>query len=126
MDNVDWKDLSRRAGLRLREGAIEVHGADERVQRVSVAEDESGSLRIWAVVARRSVVERLHKPELVAWVRNRHVEIVDFRIDGHGRLIAEAVAATAGLTAEEWGFYARMVATTADRLEYLLTGRDVE
>ncbi len=78
------------------------------------------------MVAHRSVVEKLHKPELVAWVRNRHVEIVDFRIDAHGKLIAEAVVATAGLTAGEWGFYARMVATTADRLEYLLSGRDVE
>jgi hypothetical protein len=126
MANINWKDLTRRAGLRLREGAIEIQATDERAQRVAVAEDEPGSLRIWTVVAHRSVVETLYKPELVAWVRNRHVEVVDFRIDAHGRLIAEAVVATAGLTPEEWAFYARTVATAADRLEYLLTGRDAE
>src|SRR5262245_34692667 len=110
MTNIDWKDLSRRAGLRLRDGAIEVHATDERRQLVSVAEDEPGSVRIWTVVAHRNVVERLDKPELIAWVRNRYVEIVDFRIDARGRLIAEALVATAGLTAEEWAFYARTVA----------------
>ncbi|MBI4635852.1 MAG: hypothetical protein HY727_05830 [Candidatus Rokubacteria bacterium] len=126
MADIEWRDLSRRDGLRLREDVIEVQAADERVQRVSVAEDEPGSLRIWTVVAHRSIVERLDKPELVAWVRNRHVEIVDFRIDSHGRLIGEAVVATAGLTGEEWGFYVRTVANASDRLEYLLTGRDAE
>jgi hypothetical protein len=59
-------------------------------------------------------------------VRNRHVDVVDFRIDGHGRLIAEAVVATEGLTPDEWRLYALAIATAADQLEYLLTGRDVE
>src|SRR5712691_10563397 len=105
MTNLDWRDLTRRAGLRLRDGAIEVQATDKRVQRVSVAEDEPGSLRLWTVVAHRGVVESLSKPELVAWVRNRYVDVVDFRIDSHGRLIGEAAVATAGLSGEEWGFY---------------------
>lgn len=125
MTNVDWKDLTRRVGLRLRDGTIEVQATDERVQRLSVGEDEPAGLRIWTVVAHRSIVEKLNKPELVAWIRNRYVEVVDFRIDSQGRLIGEAAVATAGLTAEEWSFYVRTVAYASDRLEYLLTGRDV-
>lgn len=103
MTSVDWRDLTRRAGFRLRDGRIEVQATDERMQRISVAEDEPGSLRAWTVVAHRGIVDRLDKPELLAWSRNRYVEVVDFRIDSHGRLISEAVVATAGLSPEEWG-----------------------
>jgi hypothetical protein len=103
-----------------------VQATDGRVQLVSVREEERGALRVWTIVARRSVLEGLDKPELLAWIRNRHLDLVDFRIDFHGRLVGEAVVATDGLTAEEWGIYVRTVVHAADRLEYLLTGRDAE
>ena len=126
MSRRDWRDLTRRAGLKLQDGAIEVKAGAGRVQHLSVAEEEVDTIRVWTMVARRSVVEALEKPELVAWIRNHHVDLVDFRIDSQGRLVGEATVPMAGLTVEEWSMYVRIVAQASDRLEYLLTGRDIE
>jgi hypothetical protein len=42
------------------------------------------------------------------------------------RLIAECHVPKHGLTEDEFQFYLRTIAIEADRLEFLLTGRDVE
>jgi hypothetical protein len=124
--SFDWKSLTRAAGLDVHDNAIEVRFADGRIQRLQVADDAAGTIRLWTVVARRAVVEQLKNPELYAWLRNRLVDLVDFRIDREGRMIGEASVATSGLAAEEWALYIRTVASASDRLEYLLTGRDSE
>ena len=48
-----------------------------------------------------------------------------FRVD-QKRLIAEAIAPTMGLTETEFLVYLRAVAAEADRMELVLTGRDVQ
>jgi hypothetical protein len=121
-----WKELTRAAGLEVRGETIHVRFGDERGQQVHVAEEEPGTIRVWTVAARRAAVQRLDNPELYAWLRNRLVDLVDFRVDREGQLIGEASVATPGLTAEEWALHVRTVARASDRLEYLLSGRDVE
>lgn len=127
MTGPGWEALTRAAGLEVRGSTIEVRFRDGRSHRLRVTEDEEpGSLRVWTVVAGRGDVERIGEAELYTWLRNRLVDLVDFRVDRDGRLIGEASVATPGLTAEEWGLYVRTVASASDRLEYLLTGRDAE
>lgn len=126
MPQFDWRDLSRKAGLVVGGEAIEMRFSGERSQLVYVVEEDSETNWIWTVVAGRAAIQDVKDLELRAWIRNRFVDLVDFRIDRDGRLICEAAVATAGLKAEEWGLYVRTVAQAADRLEYLLTGRDIE
>jgi hypothetical protein len=52
--------------------------------------------------------------------------LVGFRIDRQHRLVGEAWIPKAGLVAEEFQLYVRMLAAECDRFEYALTGKDVE
>ena len=91
--------------------------------------DEGQQLRLEATIATRSHVDEMEQHDSVyrwAWRRNRGNAIVGFRIDGRGRLIAEAVAPNIGLTGEEFQVYLLAVASEADRMELVLTGRDVQ
>jgi len=91
--------------------------------------DEGSQVRLEATIATRSHVERMAEHLDVsrwAWRRNRGNAIVGFRIDGRGRLIAEAVAPNIGLTEGEFQTYLLAVASEADRMELVLTGRDVQ
>lgn len=102
-------------------------GASRR-HAVRVAEEPQG-IRFEATIATRSAVDQLNARWSVyrwAWRRNRGNAIVGFRIDPRGRLIAEAVAPTIGLTAAEFESYLMAVAAEADRMELVLTGRDVQ
>lgn len=126
MTKLDWRALTREAGLDFRGEAIEVRFGDERSRQVHVGQDELGTVRVWTVVARPTETEKLDNPELYVWLRNRLLDLVDFRVDSNGRLIGEASVATPGLTAAEWGLYVRTVALASERLKYLLTGRDIE
>lgn len=115
----------RSAGLEVSGDAVEVRFDDERRHRVQV-HDEGDALRLVAVVARPAVVLALDSPALLAWRRNRSTQLVGFRLDERGRLVGESWVPRAGLTGEELAFYVQRVAAECDRLEYLLTGRDVE
>lgn len=121
----EWTRLCKGAGFRVDGDTIEVRFAEGRHQHVRVLE-EGDSLRIIGVVARRGVVEGLENVALRAWNRNRSTQLVGFRLDDRGRLVGESWIPKAGLSGEELATYVRQVAVECDRLEYLLTGRDVE
>ena len=65
------------------------------------------------------------EPELRAWQRNRTSELVGFRVDRQGAMIAETPVPS-GAGRDEWAFLAFNLARSADRFEYLLSGRDEE
>lgn len=91
--------------------------------------DEGSQIRLEATIATRAHVEQMEEHGSVyrwAWRRNRGNAIVGFRIDARGRLIAEAVAPNIGLTDDEFQTYLMAVASEADRMELVLTGRDVQ
>lgn len=121
----EWTRWCKGAGLSVDGDTIEVRFADERHQRVRVL-DEGDSLRVIGVVARRGVVDGLENIALRSWSRNRATQLVGFRLDDRGRLVGESWIPKAGLSGEELIMYVRQVAAECDRLEYLLTGRDME
>jgi hypothetical protein len=83
-------------------------------------------LRFEATVATAKTLDRMDEdPDRWAWRRNRASSLVGFRVD-QKRLIAEALAPTIGLTETEFLVYLRAVAAEADRMELVLTGRDIQ
>jgi hypothetical protein len=122
---TDWRELSRTAGLILLDGGVEVRFDSGRRQRVDV-EDGGDALLVRSVAAHAAVVKEVEDPAMLAWVRNRSVSLVGFRVDERGRMIGEAWILKAGLTAAEFQLYVHTVASECDRFEFQLTGRDVE
>lgn len=89
-------------------------------------EEAEGEYRVWAIIARQSIVSGQDDLQLRIWQRNHGSKLVSYRIDQKGRLIGEAWVPKAGLTEDEFRLYARTVAAECDRFEYLLTGRDID
>jgi len=122
---AEWVRLCRAKHLAVDEPYVDVEFAEGRRHRVSV-EDRDGTYLITAFVVRRAVVTSLADLPLRVWLRNRATQLVGFRFDRQSRLVAEAWVPKAGLTAEEFQLYVRVVAAESDRFEYVLTGRDIE
>ena len=123
---TDWKKWSTAEDLRARDQIIEVTFSDGRNQKVYVEEGPgSDSFRLWSVAAPPSVVARFHDPDLYTWERNPGSDLVGFKIDRRGRLIGELHLPLPGLDKSEWQVCVRLLAQRCDRLEFLLTGRDV-
>lgn len=120
-----WARLCRAKDLAVDERYVDVKCDGERRQRVSV-EDHGDAYLISAFVVRQPVVASLPDLPIQVWLRNRASMLVGFRIDRQGRLMGEAWIPKAGLEAEEFQLYVRMLPTECDRFEYALTGRDVE
>ncbi|TWT66708.1 YbjN domain-containing protein [Allorhodopirellula solitaria] len=122
---TDWVQMSKPADFSIEGSQVEVSLRDGRKHRVEVI-DRDGELVLRAFVVKQQVVKSSPTLPLTIWKRNRSVSLVAFRIDRKNRLIAECRAPASGLTPEEFQFYLRTIAVEADRLEFLLTGRDQE
>jgi len=111
--------------FRINESQIYVQFLSWRCQKVTIEENDE-TYFLSSVVARRLVVSSLTNLPIDAWLRNRATSLVGFRIDRKGRLVGESWLPKVGVTAEEFQFYVRTIATECDRFEFILTGRDVE
>ena len=97
-----------------------------RKQAVRVGEEHDG-IRFETTVVGRAMLEQFEGDQhRQAWCRNRSTTLSGYRIDRQGRLLVEATAPIVGLTPDEFVIYLRAVASEADRLELLLTQRDVQ
>ena len=124
----DWHRLCTGERLKVDGDGVDVEFGEDgnhRRHRVQVGLAEGG-YRLTAFVAKQAVVANQEGLTARIWQLNRSTRIVGFRIDRKGRLIGEARVPGAGLTAPEFQFVVRRVAAECDRLEYVLTGRDVE
>lgn len=122
---ADWVRFCRTKDLAVDEPSVDVaHGEGGR--RRLLVRDEGDAYRISAVVVRRDIAASLEELPIRAWLRNRATSLVGFRIDAVGRLLGEAWIPKIGLEAEEFRLYLRTVALECGRLEYFLTGRDVD
>lgn len=121
---ASWQSLLRGRDFLVEDGAIRV-ALGERAHRVNVV-DAGANYVLSAIVARPRVTTGIEDVALRTWLRNRTTMLVGFRLDVRKRLIAEAVVPKAGLTAEEFRWYAQSVARESDRFEFELTGEDVE
>jgi len=122
---TDWREYCRAAGFTSITGGVEVRFTSGRSQKVTV-EDHDDTLLMSSIVARPSVVAEISDAALRAWVRNRSVSLVGFRVDHRGRLLGEAWVPRAGITAKEFQFILHHVAVECDRFEFQLTGKDQE
>lgn len=105
-------------------GVLEVSlGERKHVVRI----DEVGEdLRVSATVARPSAVRDVADLHVRLAVRNRMVPVIGFRIDQRGGVLGEACIAKAGLDPAELALVVKRAAVECDRLEFELTGKDVE
>lgn len=98
-----------------------------RKQRVVIEQHDDRYVLISVVIGRARVEEigRTHLlPKL--WQRNRETNVVAFDIDKRGRLIGMVEQIAETLDAEELAIYAKWLASECDRLEYILSGKDLE
>lgn len=79
-----------------------------------------------STVATRGVLDALGRDRVAEeiLVRNRLAEVVRFSIGKYSRLEASCSHRLSTLQPEELRFYVAVLAREADRLEYLLTGKD--
>jgi hypothetical protein len=122
--SVDWKRLSREAGLRLSADGITIACGGDRSHIVRVDERAGDAVRLWSIVVSRGAAPS--DAALQAWKINRFRELVGFKVAEYGRVIGECWVPAAGVSAPEWKLYVETLAHACDRLEYLWTGRDVE
>ena len=119
----EWRKWAQAAGWSLDGDGFWVPLGSRRQHLTEVEEADLKILR--SRVARRATLVRVSDPELRAWQRNRVLELVGFRIDRKGVLQAETPVPV-DVTRDEWTFLALNLARSADRFEYLLSGRDEE
>lgn len=96
---------------------------NQRQHRVRVREYED-RIEFVAFVAGAASIEGAARLPVEFWQSNRTLQLVGLRIDPKGHLRAHGWIPRAGLTAAEFRLVLRRVAEEADRLEYLMTGRD--
>ena len=123
----DWHSFCNDASCGIEDDSIDVDLVDGRSHRVRV-ESTSGAWQLTAVVATPSVLDQLDAfdpPSNRCWLRNRLIDLVGYRIDRRGRLVANAWVPKLGLEAEEFVIQVRLLAREADRFEFLLSGANV-
>jgi hypothetical protein len=118
-----WRAWARERGCDLEADGFWVQVGSRR-QRVMVVE-ESGLTLLRSRVARRAILNKISEPELRAGQRNRVSELVGFRVDRQGAMVAETPVPS-GAGRDEWAFLSFNLARSADRFEYVLSGRDEE
>jgi hypothetical protein len=122
---LEWKTLSRAAGLKVEGDEIHVSLGTGRKQLVQVS-DARDTIRLHSFVARAAIVAQIENVSLRAWQRNRAVALVSFRIDQKGRLLGESWVPKIGLNEIEFQLYVITLAVECDRFEQQFTGHDVE
>lgn len=122
---AEWARLCRRKDLRVEGSDIYLEMSNQRRHRVTVEDTEDAYVISGIACGRAQALQLQHLP-LMAWKRNRALQLVGFRIDKKQRLIGEAWVPKAGLTGEEFVLYVRAVAEECDRFEFMLTGADTE
>lgn len=122
---TSWRSLCSGPKFKLDGEGVIVQFENGRTHRVRVQETEE-VIEVHALVARAAAVSDVADLPLRLWLRNRSAQLVSFRIDTRGRVCAEGWVPKPGLTAEEFQHILHHVAAESDRLEFILTGKDVE
>lgn len=129
MATTDWRTWCRTESFEPADTSVtcwfgSVGESRKHVVRVAEGDDD---FTLEATIVGPSVLAQMDRsPQLDAWQRNRAVKLVGFRVDARGRLVAEARVPKHGLTSEEFRTYVLAVASEADRLELILTGKDIQ
>ena len=120
-----WQEYCREAGFTLRDRTLAVRLETGRSQEI-VGEDRGEELLLRSTVARPALCSGIPDVALSAWLRNRSVSLVGFRVDERGRLVGELWVPKVGLTNEEFRYLVQHLAVECDRFEFQLSGEDRE
>ena len=119
----DWYALCADEAFDVSGDRIYVDLGDGRSHTVKVTQT-SETWELMAVVATQRVLHHIDSPSMLSWARNRLIDLVGFRVDRRGRLVANAWVPKAGSTAEEFTLQGLVLAREADRCEFSLSGAD--
>lgn len=120
---AEWRALLCGSQFRVDGTSIEVDLHDGRRHSVQVV-DGDGVWELQAIVAHRTTVDQCEDLQVRLWLMNRASELVSFRIDQRRRLVAEGWVPKPGVTRAEFQLHVHALAAEADRVEFLLTGKD--
>ena len=120
----EWMSWCHGNNVHLDGDVLEVSLTEGRKQLIRVHEEEE-ELVLTSRAAQAADATDLERLSLRLWQRNRDTSLVGFRIDVRGHVIAETVLLRAGLTRNEFQVAILNLAEEADRLEFLLTGKNV-
>jgi hypothetical protein len=119
----DWHRLAGR--FEVGDDLVFVHVGADRSHIIQVEAHPDG----WELSGMVTDEHRLERAELDAaelWRRNRLLNLVGYVVDQEGNARVTAWLPYAGTTPVEFQETVRQVAIEADRLEFYLTGQDVE
>lgn len=122
---TNWRSMCDAQTMTVDNDDIVVKFDNGRQHRVQVVETDD-TLEIHAIVARVAAIRDIPNLPVRIWRHNRAAQLVSFRLDPRGRVAAQGWLPKAGLSAEEFRLVVQRVAAGSDRLEFVLTGRDVE
>jgi hypothetical protein len=119
----DWRTWVRTTGW-TEEGDGFWVDVGARRQRVTIVQ-EADMVLLRSRVARRAILNQIPDSDQRAWQRNRVSELVGFRRDRHGVMLAETPLPS-DVGSQEFEFLAFNLARAADRFEHILSGKDEE
>lgn len=120
-----WRTLCRGSRFELEGDSVLVRFESGRSHRVQVRETED-AFEFHSIIVRSSAGRNIRDLSLWLWRLNRAAQLVSFRIDTRGRIVAFGWIPKVGATAAEFQMVLRRVAVESDRVEFYLTGKDKE
>ena len=112
--------------VKYRNGEAQISFPNGRSQTVYVARQGDRYLFTSRVMGSTRVRElSLWDLARCIWVRNRGTDVVELALDESGRLIGRIEQVAETLDRAELKYYLTELAQKCDRLEYVLTGRDL-
>lgn len=122
---TEWRRFCKPKDLVVDGAKITVQLSEGRHHVISV-EETAESLQLAGVITRQAVTAAIPSLMSTIWEKNRATQLVGFRVDRKGRLVGEVLVPRIGIEADEFQLCVRTLAAECDRMEYLLTGKDVE
>lgn len=121
---TDWQELADGLGVvNVRNRSIRVNLGNGRRHTVIVV-DRGAAWELSGQAASAGDLERAELRPLDLWRLNEQRTLTSHVVEGDGSVWITALVPAVDLTAEEFGYFARLVASEADRLEFRLTGDD--
>jgi len=122
---TDWRRYCKPRDLAVDGLLIHVQLAEGR-HHVVIVDESDDALDLTAIITRQAATAAIPSLLRTIWEKNRSTQLVGFRVDRRGRLVGEVRLPRVGLGPDEFQLCVRTLAAECDRMEYLLTGRDVE
>ncbi len=119
-----WVNWCEETDMSCQGSTVQVELSNKRYHRVEILEENDG-------ITLEGKIHGSYNPEnyrefvLSLWEKNRAIDICGFAFKSNGVIVGRAVVPTAGLTKILLQTYVRKVAVECDRLEYLLSGKDI-